>query len=102
MTSLLARIFASFWMAMILIVAGAIGVTLYVLAERAEGPQKRPRQRWREEAAAALQSGGEEGLKRWLTGLERRDLDASTYWWWVRKGEELLGRPMPAFSGATS
>jgi two-component system, OmpR family, sensor kinase len=93
--SLLVRIFASFWVAMVLIVAGAIGVTLYVLAERAEGPQRDPAA-LAEQAAAALQSGGEAGLKRWLTGLERRDLDARLIVIGP-KGEDLLGRPVPNF-----
>ena len=95
MSSLLARIFASFWVAMVLIVAGAIGVTLYVLAERTEGPQKDPAV-LAQQAAAALQSGGEEGLKRWLTGLERRDLDARLLVVGPT-GEELLARPVPHF-----
>ncbi len=95
MTSLLARIFASFWVAMVLIVAGAIGVTLYVLAERADGPQRDPAA-LAEQAAAALQSGGEPGLKRWLTNLERRNLDTRLLVVGPQ-GEELLGRPVPHF-----
>jgi two-component system sensor histidine kinase CpxA len=94
-SSLLARIFASFWVAMVLIVAGAIGVTLYVLAERTEGPQRDPAA-LAEQAAAALQSGGETGLKRWLTGLEHRDLDTRLFVVGPT-GQELLGRPIPNF-----
>jgi two-component system sensor histidine kinase CpxA len=93
--SLLARIFASFWVAMVLIVAGAIGVTLYVLAERTDGPRRDPAA-LAEQATAALQSGGETGLKRWLSGLERRDLDTRLLVVGP-KGEDLLGRPVPRF-----
>lgn len=96
MTSLLARIFASFWVAMVLIVAGAIGVTLYVLTERSEG--QRDPAALAEQAAVELQSGGEAGLKRWLTNLERRDLEMRLLVVGP-KGEDLLGRPLPHFLG---
>jgi two-component system sensor histidine kinase CpxA len=94
-TSLLARIFASFWVAMVVIVAGAIGVTLYILAEQPEGPWRDPAT-LAERAAAALQSGGEPGLKRWLTGLEHRQLDSRLIIVGPT-GEDLLGRPIPRF-----
>jgi len=94
-TSLLARIFASFWVAMVLIVAGAIGVTLYILAEQPDGGQRDPAA-LAEKAAAALQSEGEAGLKRWLTGLERRQLDSRLIVVGPT-GEDLLGRPIPHF-----
>jgi two-component system sensor histidine kinase CpxA len=71
-------------------------VTLYVLAERSEG-QREPAA-LAEQAAAELQSGGEEGLKRWLTNLERRDLETRLLVVGP-KGEELLGRPLPHFLG---
>lgn len=95
MRSLLGRIFASFWVAMVLIVAGAIGVTLYLLSERAEGPRRDPAA-LAEQATAALQSGGEPELKRWLTGLEHRDLEARLLVVGPT-GEDLLGRPVPHF-----
>lgn len=95
MTSLLARIFASFWVAMVLIVAGAIGVTLYILAEQPEEPWRDPAV-LAEQAAAALQSGGESGLKHWLTGHERLRLESRLIVVGPN-GEDLLGRPIPRF-----
>jgi two-component system sensor histidine kinase CpxA len=94
-TSLLARIFASFWVAMVLIVAGAIGVTLYMLAEQPEGPWRDPAV-LAEQAAAALQSGGERALKHWLTGLERSQLESRLIIVGP-SGADLLGRPIPRF-----
>ncbi len=92
MRSLFARVFISFWAAMALIVAGAIAVTLYALAERAEDMPLRPA-RIVSEAAAALEQGGRAGLQTWL---RRRGGDDTLQAFVIdESGRELLGRTLP-------
>ncbi len=92
MNSLFARVFISFWAAMALIVAGAVVVTLYVLAERAEEMPRRPARIVRE-AAAALEQGGRAGLQAWL---RRRGGDDTLQAFVIdESGHELLGRKLP-------
>ncbi len=92
MSSLFARVFISFWAAMALIVAGAIAVTLYALAERAEDMPRRPA-RIVSEAAAALEQGGRAGLQTWL---RRRGGDDTLQAFVIdESGRELLGRELP-------
>ncbi len=93
MKSLFLRVFVSFWLAMTVIVVGAVLFTLHALAERAEDAPLQPPRLMRE-AAAALQAGGRDGLAAWLREHERRDgavrvfvVDAA--------GHELLERPLP-------
>jgi two-component system sensor histidine kinase CpxA len=93
MRSLFLRVFISFWAAMALIVAGAIAVTMYALAERAEEMPRRPT-RVVHEAAAALERGGRAELERWLRGHVRGH-DALQTFVVDESGRELLGRPLP-------
>lgn len=92
MRSGFARVFISFWAAMALIVAGAIAVTLYALAERAEEMPRRPA-RIVNEAAAALEQGGRAGLQAWLR--RRGGDDALQVFVIDESGRELLGRTLP-------
>jgi len=85
-------VFISFWAAMALIVAGAIAVTLYALAERAEEMPRRPA-RIVNEAAAALEQGGRAGLQAWLR--RRGGDDALQVFVIDESGRELLGRTLP-------
>jgi len=94
LNSLYTRIFLAFWAVMVLIVAGAVGVTWLVLAERGE-EIPRASAELLQGAALALKDGGEPGLTEWLKGTHSRapglrvlvvDED----------GHELLGRPLPA------
>jgi two-component system OmpR family sensor kinase len=92
-TRLYARIFLAFWATMVLVVAGAVGVTWLVLVERGEEIPRASADLVRG-AALALRDGGEEGLRAWLRSVrpsrpEMRLLvvDGS--------GRELLGRPLP-------
>ena len=93
MSSLYTRIFLSFWAVMVLVVAGAVGVTWLVLAERGD-EMPRASAELTQAAAVALRDGGEAGLVKWLEatrlrrpGLRVLAVDAS--------GRELLGRAVP-------
>jgi two-component system, OmpR family, sensor kinase len=91
--SLYTRIFVAFWAVMLLIVAGAVGVTWLVLAERSED-MPRASAELMERAARALRDGGEAGLSDWLRGGSaqlpgRRVLVVD------EAGRELLGRLVP-------
>ncbi len=93
MSSLYTRIFLSFWVVMGLVVAGAVGVTMLVLAERGD-EMPRASAELTQAAAVALRDGGEAGLVKWLDstrshrpGLRVLAVDAA--------GRELLGRALP-------
>ena len=93
MNSLYTRIFLSFWVVMVLVVSGAVGVTWLVLAERSDD-MPRASAELTQAAALALKDGGERGLVAWLEsarsrrpGLRVLAIDAN--------GRELLGRPLP-------
>ena len=97
MNSLYTRIFLSFWVVMVLVVAGAVGVTWLVLAERSD-EVPRAAAELTQEANAALTAGGERALTEWLEsarvrrpGLRVLAIDAN--------GRELLGRAVPPWSG---
>ena len=97
MKRLYTRIFLAFWTVMLLIVAGAVGLTWLVLAERGdEAP--RESQALVQAAALALRDGGETGLTQWLSGAQAAHpqlrvlaVDGS--------GHELLGRALPPYFG---
>ena len=93
MNSLYTRIFLSFWVVMVLVLAGAVGVTWLVLAERGD-EMPRASVELIQGAALALRDGGEPGLLSWLLstrshrpGLRVLAIDES--------GRELLGRSLP-------
>ncbi len=93
MRSLYGRIFLSFWTVTILVVAGSIGLTWLVLAERAD-EVPRISSELMHGAAAALGKGGESALVDWLqqgraTIPDLRVLVVDDH------GRELLGRPLP-------
>ena len=93
MRSLYGRIFLAFWTVMVLVVAGSIGLTWLVLAERADEVPKFSSDLMHG-AAAALAQGGEAGLVDWLrqgraTVPDLRVLVVD------QQGRELLGRPLP-------
>jgi two-component system OmpR family sensor kinase len=97
LNSLYTRIFLSFWVVMVLVLAGAVGVTWLVLAERSE-EIPRASAELTQDAAGALRNGGEPGLIAWLEstrarrpGLRVLAIDAD--------GRELLGRAVPQWLG---
>jgi len=91
--SLFLRVFISFWVAMALIVAGAIAVTMYALAERAGDFPRHP-PRLMAGAAAALERGGRPGLEQWLRDPAPEGAVKQVF---VidESGHDLLGRPLP-------
>jgi two-component system sensor histidine kinase CpxA len=93
--SLYARVFLSFWIVTILIVAGAVVVTRLVLTQRAD-ELPRVSTRLVMEAAQALGEGGEPRLVEWLRGA-RADVPDVRVFAVDRDGRELLGRPLPAW-----
>ncbi len=97
MNSLFTRIFLLFWVVMVLVVAGAVGVTSLVLAERSD-EIPRASAELTQEANTALAQGGERGLTAWLESTRARHpglrvlvMDST--------GRELLGRPVPPWIG---
>jgi two-component system sensor histidine kinase CpxA len=93
LSSLYTRVLVSFWAVMLLIVAGAVGVTWLVLVERGD-EMPRVSADLMQGAALALRDGGEDGLREWLRATRARrpgvrvlivDPD----------GHDLLGRPLP-------
>jgi two-component system, OmpR family, sensor kinase len=97
LNSLYTRIFLSFWVVMVLIVAGAVGVTWLVLVERGD-EVPRASAELTQDATAALRGGGESGLVAWLEsararrpGLRVLAMDTD--------GRELLGRTVPPWIG---
>ncbi len=93
MRSLYARIFLTFWVVMVLIVAGSVGLTWLALVERAD-EQPRVSAEAMRAAAQALAEGGETGLVAWLRDGQPQHpelrvlvVDGS--------GRELLARPLP-------
>lgn len=93
MNSLYTRIFLSFWVVMVLVVAGAVGVTWFVLAERGD-EMPRASVELIQGAARALKDGGEAGLVAWLdsTRSRRPGLRVLAV---NESGRELLGRSLP-------
>lgn len=99
MNRLSVRIFLSFFAAMLVIGAGAILITWWVLAERSEDNGATLREA-AGRAAAALSSGGRDGLVAWLredSGQRR----GRTLLVIDDDGRELLGRPLPPRFGAS-
>jgi len=96
-SSLYTRTFLSFWAVMVLIVAGAIGVTrLVVLAERSDdGP--RTAGSLTGEAALALRDGGEPALVAFLEAT-RAKRPAVRVLVVDDQGHELLGRQLPPWA----
>jgi two-component system sensor histidine kinase CpxA len=91
--SLYTRIFLSFWVVMVLVIAGAVGVTWLVLAERGDD-LPRVSADLIQDAGNALNRGGERALVSWLESMRLRRpglrvlaIDAD--------GRELLGRAVP-------
>jgi len=87
--SLSVRIFLSFWLALLAIVAAAIGVTVLSLTSNELQPQERDAQV--AEAASALARGGREGLVNWLRAKGQQEQSASIMII-DESGHELLGR----------
>ncbi len=98
MTRLSLRIFVSFFAAMLVIGAGAILITWWVFAERQDDNAAS----WRDaagRAAAALSAGGRPALVAWLRAdaADRRGRPLLVL---DDRGQDLLGRPLPARAGA--
>ena len=96
MNSLYTRIFLSFWAVLVLLVAGAVGVTWLVLAERGD-EMPRASAELIQGAALALRDGGEPGLMSWLIstrttrpGMRVLAVDEA--------GHEILGRTLPPWA----
>jgi signal transduction histidine kinase len=96
MTSLYWRIFLSFWLALALILVGTVSVV--VNGEQ----QRRFSQAWvlrgelYAQATQAFESGGAEGLRRWMKAMPRADISALTFIV-DSSGKEMLGRPVPDY-----
>ncbi|MBN9144337.1 MULTISPECIES: ATP-binding protein [unclassified Novosphingobium] len=91
MRSIFSRIFLSFWLAMALIAASAVGVTVAVAWARAEALEAFDPGALLRGASRAWRAGGDAGLRQWLAREARRDgnimvfvLDA--------QGRDMLGR----------
>jgi two-component system, OmpR family, sensor kinase len=92
--SLFFRIFVSFWLAMILILAGAIAVTATVAWYRIATLGNIDPREMLNSATAALHDGDLPGLKAWLESIasEHPSLDIYVV---DASGNDLLGRPLP-------
>src|ERR1700719_2164430 len=92
MHSLYWRIFLAFWVALALILVGAVTVAVNATAHRSERPWVQRGQVYAQ-AARAFEGGGPEALKGWLQGLPVEPF-ARTY---VVEpgGAEMLRRPLP-------
>jgi two-component system, OmpR family, sensor kinase len=97
MSRLSLRIFLSFFAAMLVIGAGAILITWWVLADRQEEAGAGLREATRG-AAQALSSGGREGLREWLRS-DAAQLRGQPLLVLDESGTELLGRPIPRRRG---
>lgn len=88
------HIFLSFWLAMVLIIASAIGVTATIASHRMAQLSAMEPARMVEAAAAALHAQGEPGLEQWLkaTAASHRELDLYVV---EARGADLLHRPVP-------
>jgi two-component system, OmpR family, sensor kinase len=88
------RIFVSFWLAMILILAGAIAVTATVAWYRIATLGNIDPREMLNSATAALHDGDLPGLKAWLESIasEHPSLDIYVV---DASGNDLLGRPLP-------
>jgi two-component system sensor histidine kinase CpxA len=93
--SLYTRVFLSFWIVMILVVAGAVTVTRLVLTQRAD---ELPRVSTQVvlDAAQALGEGGEPRLAEWLRSV-RTEVPGVRVYVVDRDGRELLGRALPGW-----
>ncbi len=97
MSRLSLRIFLSFFAAMLVIGAGAILITWWVLAERQEEAGAGLREATRG-AAQALSIGGHDGLRDWLRS-DAAQLRGQPLLVLDESGAELLGRPVPRRRG---
>lgn len=94
MNTLFFRIFVSFWLAMILILAGAVGVTATVAWYRITTLGSVDPREMVNGATAALRDGDLPGLKAWLGNIasEYPSLDIYIV---DASGNDLMGRPLP-------
>jgi hypothetical protein len=94
MKTLFLRIFISFWVAMVLILAGAIAVTVTVARYRIAMLNSLSPGEMMEGANAALANGGEARLKTWLADIVSTHPDLDIY---VinAAGSDLLQRQLP-------
>lgn len=88
------RIFLSFWLAMVLIIASAIGVTAMIASYRISRLQSVTPSHLVDGASVALRSGGSEGLQRWLKAAaeSRPELDLYVI---DARGADILNRRIP-------
>jgi two-component system, OmpR family, sensor kinase len=88
------RIFVSFWLAMILILAGAVAVTATVAWYRITTLGNIDPREMFDSATAALHDGDLPGLKAWLENItsEHPSLDIYVV---DASGNDLMGRPLP-------
>ena len=92
--SLYWKIFLSFSIAMILTLVGAVFVSFRLAEQAFDQDRAENRSVFIEEAAAALDSNGEEGLTNWLS-RNRRPTQRTLLWIIDNNGRELLGQPIP-------
>ena len=93
MNRLSLKIFLSFFATLLLIAAGAVAVTGYVVSERRETAPTAMRDLL-QGAQSALADGGRDGLTEWLRGRNAR-LFGTPVFIVDEAGVELLGRPLP-------
>ena len=93
MRSLLARIFLSFWLIIVITIAAAAGLG-YVYAERARATiESFEVSDAMLEASTALEENGRAGLARWLATLP--DINESRIYIVDERGQDILERPLP-------
>ncbi|NOW47367.1 two-component system sensor histidine kinase CpxA [Novosphingobium sp. SG751A] len=94
MNSIFSRIFVSFWLAMALIAASAVGVTVAVAWARAEALEAFDPGALLRGASRAWRAGGDAQLRQWLTGEARR-ADNIMIFVLDPQGRDMLRRPVP-------
>lgn len=96
MKSLFARIFLYFWLAMALILAGSVGLTVTVFMKRTSDIQSLVPSELAVAAEKRLMSGGMAGLKAWADATQREypGLDVFIV---DALGRSMTDRPMPDF-----
>lgn len=95
MRNLYLRFFVSFWSAMLLVLAVTVAITIWMAIQRREGELDRQDLLARE-ASSVLASDGVPGLRDWLL-VQLPQLRPDRIYVLDAHGQDLLGRPVPAY-----
>ena len=96
MHSLYWRIFRSFWLAIVLILAGTVTVAVSAAIQRRDEVPWVQRGELFAQADDAFENGGPDGLHDWLQGIAGDPAFSRTYVVGPN-GDDLLGRPLPHY-----